>query len=80
MRKIGRGAGARTLIDRLRADCSPSKLHPRRLVLPPCAAHGNVLDLWAAVRHLPLCAAARDLAVTFDLDPPAAPGTEKRNP
>lgn len=26
--QIGRGAGARTLIDRLRADYSPSELHP----------------------------------------------------
>ena len=30
-----------------------------------CAAHGNVLDLWAAVHHLPLYEAALDLAKTF---------------
>jgi len=33
-----------------------------------CGASGNVLDLWAAVRQLPLPEAARDLAVTFNLD------------
>jgi transposase len=32
-----------------------------------CGAHGNVLDLWAAVRHLPLYEAALDLAATFQL-------------
>jgi transposase len=32
-----------------------------------CAAHGNVLDLWAALRHLPLYEAALDLAATFHL-------------
>jgi hypothetical protein len=32
-----------------------------------CAAQGNVLDLWAAVRHLPLYDAALDLAATFHL-------------
>lgn len=34
---------------------------------PPCAAHGNVLDLWAAIRHLPLREAALHLAQTFHL-------------
>ena len=34
-----------------------------------CAAQGNVLDLWAAARHLPLYEAALDLANTFHLDP-----------
>jgi DNA primase len=34
-----------------------------------CAAQGNVLDLWAAARHLPLYEAALDLASTFHLDP-----------
>jgi DNA primase len=47
---------------------------------PPCAAHGNVLDLWAALRHLSLYQAARDLATTFHIELPTAPGTEKRNP
>jgi len=32
-----------------------------------CAAHGNVLDLWAAVHHLPLYEAALHLADTFHL-------------
>ena len=32
-----------------------------------CAAKGNALDLWAAVRHLPLYEAALDLAATFNL-------------
>ena len=34
-----------------------------------CAAQGNVLDLWAAARRLPLYDAALDLANTFHLDP-----------
>jgi hypothetical protein len=45
---------------------------------PPCAAKGNVLDLWAAVHHLPIRDAALHLATTFNLDPEI--GTEKRNP
>jgi transposase len=32
-----------------------------------CGAHGNVLDLWAAVHHLPLYDAALQLAETFRL-------------
>ena len=36
---------------------------------PPCAAKGNVLDLWAAVRRLPLYEAALDLANTFRVNP-----------
>jgi hypothetical protein len=32
-----------------------------------CGAHGNVLDLWAAVKGLPLYEAALDLAETFSL-------------
>jgi transposase len=32
-----------------------------------CCAHGNVLDLWAAVHHLPLYEAALHLADTFHL-------------
>lgn len=35
---------------------------------PPCSAHGNVLDLWAAIHGLPLYEAARHLATTFDLE------------
>ena len=32
-----------------------------------CGAHGNVLDLWAAIHHLPLYEAALQLAETFQL-------------
>jgi transposase len=32
-----------------------------------CGAHGNVLDLWAAIHHLPLYDAALQLAQTFKL-------------
>jgi transposase len=45
---------------------------------PPCAAHGNVLDLWAAVRGLSLYQAARDLTTTLQIELPTVPGTEKR--
>jgi transposase len=34
-----------------------------------CGAHGNVLDLWAAVHHLPLYEAALQLVATFQLQP-----------
>jgi hypothetical protein len=46
---------------------------------PPCAAHGNTLDLWAAAHRLPLYDAAVHLRATFQLDQPAKLGTEKRN-
>lgn len=39
-----------------------------RCLDPECQAHGNALDLWAAVHHLPLHAAALDLAKTFHLN------------
>lgn len=39
-----------------------------RCLNPECAAGGNVLDLWAAHRHLPIYEAALDLADTFHLD------------
>jgi transposase len=42
-----------------------------------CHAHGNVLDLWAAVHRLPLYEAALHLAETFHLP---RNETEKRNP
>jgi len=45
-----------------------------------CGAQGNVLDLFAAVRRLPLYEAAVLLAETFAIDLTAASGTEKRNP
>jgi transposase len=44
---------------------------------PPCAAHGNVLDLWAAIHGLPLYEAAQHLAQTLLLPLPRP--TEKRN-
>jgi transposase len=47
---------------------------------PPCGAHGNVLDLWAAMHHLPLYQAARHLAETFHLELASAYGPEKRHP
>ena len=39
-----------------------------RCLDPDCQAQGNPLDLWAAVHHLPLHAAALDLAKTFHLN------------
>ena len=36
---------------------------------PPCAAVGNVIDLWSAVHHLNEYEAARQLAETFNLQP-----------
>lgn len=45
-----------------------------------CGAHGNVLDLWSAVRGLPLYEAALNLAQTLGIALPQTPGTEKRNP
>jgi transposase len=47
---------------------------------PPCGAHGNVLDLWAATHRLPLYQAARHLADTFHLQLASADGPEKRHP
>jgi transposase len=44
-----------------------------------CASKGDVIDLWAAVRGLPLRAAALDLVHTFGLEPSPPPGTEQRN-
>ena len=41
-----------------------------------CQKKGDVIDLWAALHHQNLRAAALDLVRTFDLEP--APGTEKR--
>jgi hypothetical protein len=52
-----------------------------RCFSPECAAHGNVLDLWAAVRQLTLREAALDLMDTFHLTSTVGPEqTEKRNP
>lgn len=47
---------------------------------PPCGAHGNLLDLWAAVHGLPLHQAARHLAETFHIELSSPNGTGKRNP
>jgi transposase len=46
-----------------------------------CRSKGDVIDLWAAVHHLTVRAAALDLVHTFDLEPaPSKPaGTGKRN-
>jgi len=52
-----------------------------RCFSPECAAQGNVLDLWAAVRGLSLRQAGLDLMDTFHLSPtPESEQTEKRNP
>ena len=40
---------------------------------PACRAHGNVLDLWAAVKNLPLREAALDLAATLGRPSPPPP-------
>jgi hypothetical protein len=42
-----------------------------------CGQQGDVIDLWAALHHQSLRAAAMDLVQTFNLEP--APATEKRN-
>lgn len=42
-----------------------------RCLDPACDAHGNVLDLWAALQKLPLRDAALHLAATFRLSLPA---------
>ena len=57
-----------------------------RCLHPQCQAKGNALDLWAAVRQLPIHAAAIDLAKTFQvpltspqgvLPPPTTPVAPK---
>lgn len=40
-----------------------------------CGSHGNALDLWAAVRGLPLHATALDLCQAASLDPPRLPAS-----
>src|SRR5216684_2904450 len=45
---------------------------------PSCGIKGDVIDLWAALTHLPLRDAALELIRTFGLEP-APHGTEKRN-
>ncbi len=47
---------------------------------PPCAAKGNVLDLWAAAHQLPLHQAAIHMAQTLRLTLSPPPATGKRNP
>jgi hypothetical protein len=43
-----------------------------------CGQKGDVIDLWAAAKSLPLRAAALDLVRTFGLEPAPRHGTEKR--
>jgi DNA primase len=40
-----------------------------------CCSHGNALDLWAAVRGLPIYQAAMDLCHVTHLDPPWLPAS-----
>ena len=72
------------LHDRGRAKARSFSVHLGKDVFqcfhPPCAAHGNVLDLWVAVRGVPLYEAAHDLAATLHVELPLLSGTEKRNP
>jgi transposase len=44
-----------------------------------CGQQGDVIDLWAALHHLNLRAAALDLVNTFGLEPAPPHGTEKRH-
>ncbi len=46
---------------------------------PQCGRQGDVIDLWAAVHGLSLREAALDLVRTFNLEPSARRGTEKRH-
>lgn len=41
-----------------------------RCFSPTCQAHGNVLDLWAAIHKLTLYEAAEHLTATFGIEPP----------
>jgi hypothetical protein len=43
-----------------------------------CGQQGDVIDLWAALHHRDLRAAALDLVQTFNLEPAPTSGTEKR--
>jgi hypothetical protein len=44
-----------------------------------CGEEGDVIDLWAALHHLELRAAALDLVQTFGLEATPGRGTEKRD-
>jgi DNA primase len=44
-----------------------------------CGEEGDVIDLWAALHHLELRAAALDLVQTFGLEAAPGRGTEKRD-
>src|SRR5262249_26818147 len=46
---------------------------------PSCGIKGDVIDLWAAVKKLPLRNAALDLVRTFGLEPAPPNGTDKRH-
>lgn len=50
-----------------------------RCFYPACAAHGNALDLWAAVRGLSLREAGIDMVRTFHLHP-ASPRNREEEP
>ena len=45
-----------------------------------CGSHGNPLDLWSAVRRLPLHQAALDLCQVANLDPPWLPASPAPTP
>jgi DNA primase len=57
-------------------------VHLRRQVYRcfACRSHGNLLDLWAAVRGLPLHEAALDLCRAANLTPPRLPAPSLRQP
>jgi DNA primase len=42
-----------------------------------CRSHGNALDLWAAVRSLPIYQAALDICHVMSLDPPWLPASQR---
>ena len=48
-----------------------------RCFYPACEAHGNALDLWAAVRGLSLREAGLDMVTTFHLHPAGLPNREE---
>ena len=64
-------AGSTSHFHWLHADCNQRITNLAKGIFqcfhPPCAAKGNVLDLWAAVHRLPLYEAALHLAETFRL-------------
>jgi len=63
-----------------RSFCVNLKKHVFRCCNATCQAHGNVLDLWATARRLPLYEAALDLAATFHLETRRTREEATRNP